>query len=130
MCAPSDCSVGFLASNKHAVDMRSILNRLETVSAHEATRRQRVAARLRGAFVQREGATFDAPSAAHYIVAAMCARARRTRNVTRCGHGHHHRADREDAREGERGRAATSRSARKEEGAANGKTPRACLPGP
>ena len=52
--------------------------------ATEAAGRHRVAATLRGAFVQREDALgLDAtghlvPSAAHYLIAAMCAHALRT----------------------------------------------------
>lgn len=64
--------------------MRAVLDRLDTVSAAEAAGRHRVAAKLRGAFVQREDALgLDAtghlvPSAAHYLIAAMCAHAVRT----------------------------------------------------
>lgn len=79
------CSVAMMvngsADGQPAMSMRDVLDRLATVSADEAARRQQAAAALRPAFVQREGATLETPSAAHYIVAAMCARAARVRGA-------------------------------------------------
>lgn len=89
------CRVGFLLTvSKHGIPDRDsvigrVLSRLEQVTADEAAERHAVAAVLRGAFVVREGATLEQPAAAHYIVASMCARALRLRNVSSCGMGGH-----------------------------------------
>jgi len=57
--------------------MSSVLDRLETVSAAEANNRHRVAANLRGAFIQREErVSIDSPIAAHFLLSEMCARAK------------------------------------------------------
>lgn len=77
------CSVGFVLWPKTAVDsMPRVLNRLERMNATHASARHRAAAALHRLFVMRDGATMAQPSAAHYVIAAMCARARLARNTT------------------------------------------------
>lgn len=115
------CKVAFLVSGdiKAWSRMSHVLDRLDTVSAEEAASRQRVAAAWRGAFVVREGATFEAPIAAHYMLASMCAAAQRRRGadaLARCS----------KAEEGTS--PAVSRQEWEWARSPYGKTPRQCLP--
>ena len=81
------CKVGFIVqSNSWAMDIRRVLKLLERVTPEEAEKRHRTARSLRHAFVQREDASFTEPAAAHFLIAAMCARAKRLRdaNISQC----------------------------------------------
>ena len=116
------CRVGFLLRPPHVANMHRMLGRLEGVDAREAAERHAVAAKLRTAFIQREGATLDQPSAAHYLVAAMCARAQRSQAVAECalhsGHELQDVAEHDSPGPGPAGAA----------GGANGRMPESCLP--
>lgn len=78
------CKVAYiLNATSHGepeMSMSRLLDRLATVTEEEYAKRRQAAVALHPAFVAREGSTLAEPSAAHYIIAAMCARAARARD--------------------------------------------------
>lgn len=127
------CRVAYITRQDDAKpNMKALLDRLESVGEGEAMQRQAAAAALRGAFVVREnGATLWEPDAAHYLVAEMCAIARRNNAPHGCtsgpnGGGRGRGWD--DARITKPPQEAATEEERVWARSANGKTPATCLP--
>lgn len=79
------CQVAYLLSPLFADNLPKVLGRLGRVTADDAAKRHARAAALRDMFVFRDGASAQRPSAAHHIIANMCAHARRVRAAAGCG---------------------------------------------